>query len=79
MQLRGKKRIEDLVRLLGGKPHASITDRHQHSLAVRALRHDGELAWPVTSFIASMLFMMRFIMGPAAIATIPLTWGKIVG
>src|SRR5712691_1320597 len=50
MKLRGKERIEDLVRLLRGKPYAGIADGHHKSLVFRSLRFDDELARPIHIF-----------------------------
>ena len=47
VNLRGKKRIEDLVRLLRGQPHAAIADGHHKVFVFRSLRLDGELARPI--------------------------------
>src|SRR5246127_5284789 len=40
----GKERIEDLVCLLRGQPHASIADRDQELFVFRSLRFDDEFA-----------------------------------
>jgi len=61
MKLRGKERVEDPVRLLPGQPDAGIADRHRNVLVLCSLRPDGELARSVTSFIASMPLITRFI------------------
>src|SRR5437870_6481395 len=42
-----KESIEDLVRLLRGKPYTGVTDRDQKLLVFRSLRPDGELPWPI--------------------------------
>src|SRR5438309_9008096 len=47
VNLRGKKRIEDLVRLLRRQPHPGIADRHHKLLVFRSLRLDGEFARPL--------------------------------
>ena len=47
--LGGKKRIEDLVRLMLRQPHTGIADREHQWCVFGALRLDGELAWPVHS------------------------------
>src|SRR5713101_7974085 len=44
VNLRGKKRIEDLVRLLRGQPYAGITDGDHKLLVFRSPRLDGKLA-----------------------------------
>src|SRR3979411_3545445 len=45
--LRGKKRIEDLVRLLRGQPYAGIADGDHKLLVFRSPRLDGKLARPI--------------------------------
>ncbi len=47
VSLRGKERIEDLVRLLRRKPGASIADGQQELLVFRSLRFDVELPRPI--------------------------------
>src|SRR5882724_119083 len=47
MRLRGKKGVEDLVRLLRGQPHAGIADTHHKLLVSRSVRLDGEVARPI--------------------------------
>src|SRR5216110_956512 len=42
-----KESIEDLVRLLRGKPYTGVTDRDQKLLVFRSLRPDGELPRPI--------------------------------
>src|SRR6266478_1851945 len=44
VRFRCKKRVEDLVRLLRGKPYAGIADGHQNFFFLRSLRLDGQLA-----------------------------------
>src|SRR5258708_28876374 len=47
VDLRGKKRIEDLVRLLRWKPYAGIADADHKLLVFRSPRLDGKLARPI--------------------------------
>src|SRR5713101_2015242 len=47
VNLRGKKRIEDLVRLLRGQPDAGIADGDHKLLVFRSPRLDGKLARPI--------------------------------
>src|SRR5260370_105852 len=47
VRLRRKKRIEDLVRLLRGKPYTGIAHGHQNFFFLRSLRLDGQLARPI--------------------------------
>src|SRR6266478_5026209 len=47
VRLRCKKRVEDLVRLLWGKPYTCIADGHQNLFFLRSLRLDGQLARPI--------------------------------
>src|ERR1700716_3696845 len=47
VNLRGKKRIEDLVRLLRGQPYAGIADGDHKLLVFRSPRLDGKLARPL--------------------------------
>src|SRR5260370_21973711 len=47
VNLRGKKRIEDLVRLLRGQPYAGIADADHKLLVFRSPRLDGKLARPI--------------------------------
>jgi len=47
VSLRGKKRIEDLVRLLRGQPYAGIADGDHKLLVFRSPRLDGKLARPI--------------------------------
>src|ERR1700745_3353479 len=48
MELRGKERIKDLVRLLRRQAYAGIADRHHELLILRSLRFDAEFARPVS-------------------------------
>jgi hypothetical protein len=47
VRLGGKKGIKDLVRLLMGKSHSSIANRHHNLLVLPSLRLDGQLARPI--------------------------------
>src|SRR5258708_5485452 len=47
VSLRGKKRIEDLVRLLRGQPYAGVADGDHKLLVFRSPRLDGKLARPI--------------------------------
>ena len=62
VRLGGKKRIEDLFRLLRGKPYAGIGDGYLKLLVFRRCDLMANSRVPSTSFIASMLFTIRFIM-----------------
>src|SRR5467141_3219616 len=47
VNLRGKKRIEDLVRLLRGQPYAGVADGDHKLLVLRSPRLDSKLARPI--------------------------------
>src|SRR2546422_11715019 len=50
VRLGGKEGIEDLVRLLRGKPYAGVADRDQKLLVFRSLRLDGKLTRSIHVF-----------------------------
>src|SRR3979411_412313 len=47
VNLRGKKRIEDLLPLLRGQPYTGIADGDHKLLVFRSPRLDGKLARPI--------------------------------
>jgi hypothetical protein len=58
----GKEGTKDQIRLLWGQPHSSIANRNHHLLFFGALSDlIASSRVPLTSFIASMALIMRFI------------------
>src|SRR5271154_4566239 len=47
MKLGGKERIENLIRLLRGQPHAGIADGHENFLVIQQARNDEESPRPI--------------------------------